>query len=255
MSKIPQRVLDRLIKQTIKFQRILKKAFDSDINESDTVTIISDMLSEIFGFDKYSEITSEYAIKSTFCDLAVKINNEVKFLIEAKSISTDLKEVHLRQAVDYSAHEGIQWIILTNGIIWRVFNVTLKKAIDYEKIFELDFLNINPKTYKDQELLFLLAKEGFNKDAIDDYHEHVKIVNKHFISAIILEQPVIESIKKELRRFNPGLKVDASEIETILRNDVLKRNVIEEFEFIEIQKQIKRAISKRATKNSEQKND
>lgn len=251
MTKIPQRVLDRLIKQTTKFQKVLKKAFDSDINESDTVTIISDMLSEIFGFHKYSEITSEYAIKSTYCDLAVKINNEVKFLIEAKSISTDLKEVHMRQAIDYGAHEGIQWVILTNGIIWKIFNITLKKAVDYEQIFEIDFLNINPKTSKDQELLFLLAKEGLSRDAIDDYHEHVKIVNKHVISALLLEQSTLESIKRELRRLNPGLKVDVSEIETILRNDVLKRNVIEENEFIEIQKQIKRAISK-ITKKKEQ---
>jgi hypothetical protein len=54
------------------FQPVLAKARDKDINESDTVTIIVDVLSQVFGYDKYTEITSEVSIKHTFCDLAIK---------------------------------------------------------------------------------------------------------------------------------------------------------------------------------------
>ena len=35
--------------------------------------IVADILSEIFGYDKYNEVTSEYAIKGTYCDLAIKL--------------------------------------------------------------------------------------------------------------------------------------------------------------------------------------
>lgn len=108
MSNIPKRVSDRLTKETRRFQRILKNAKDRDINESDTVVIITDMLSRVFGFDKYTDITSEYAIRGTFCDLAVKVDGNVKYLIEVKAIGLDLRETHLRQAVGYGAQHGIQ---------------------------------------------------------------------------------------------------------------------------------------------------
>ncbi|MEJ2031655.1 MAG: hypothetical protein P8Y63_01130 [Deltaproteobacteria bacterium] len=36
-----------------------------------TVTLFTDMLAEIYGYDKYPEITSEYVIRSTYCVLAV----------------------------------------------------------------------------------------------------------------------------------------------------------------------------------------
>ncbi len=37
MPSIPKKVIDRLVKQVPKFQRILKKAKDRDINEADTI--------------------------------------------------------------------------------------------------------------------------------------------------------------------------------------------------------------------------
>jgi hypothetical protein len=37
---------------------------------SDTVIIVTDVLAEVFGYDKYSELTAEFAISGTYCDLA-----------------------------------------------------------------------------------------------------------------------------------------------------------------------------------------
>ena len=62
------------------------------MNESDTVVIVMDMLQEIFGYDKYSDITSEHAIKGTFCDLAIKLEGAVQLLIEVKAIGLELKD-------------------------------------------------------------------------------------------------------------------------------------------------------------------
>lgn len=47
--------------------------------KSDTVTIVTDMLEEVFGFDKYSEITREYAIQGTFCDLSIKSVKKIEY--------------------------------------------------------------------------------------------------------------------------------------------------------------------------------
>ena len=77
MINLNQKTKDRLIKGIKKYKPIVKKAKDNDINESDTVTIITDILCNVLGFDKYEEITSEYAIKKTYCDLAIKLDNKI----------------------------------------------------------------------------------------------------------------------------------------------------------------------------------
>lgn len=242
MTSIPKKVIERFSKQIPRYKRILGKAVDKDINESDTVTIISDMLCDIFGYDKYEEITSEYAIRNTYCDLAIKVDEVVNYLIEVKSISTELKEPHLRQAINYGANEGIKWVILTNGYIWQVYNIQLKQSIQHEKVFEINFEELSARKNEDQNLLFLLAKEGLSKDVISDYQEKVNAVNKYVIGALMVNSPVIDCMKRELRKMNPGIKVEIPEIEDILKNEVIKRNIIEDDKASEALKRVKKYI-------------
>ena len=98
-----------------RFQPIIQAAKARDAWESDTVTIITDYLTEIFGYDKYSEVTSEHEIRGTFVDLAIKVNDTLLFLIEAKAIGLILNDKHLKQAVDYAANKGVDWVVPTNG--------------------------------------------------------------------------------------------------------------------------------------------
>ena len=70
---VPVKVASRIAAALKKFQPILAAAKARDVNESDTVVIVADLLQEVFGFDKYTEITSEHSIRGTFCDLAIKM--------------------------------------------------------------------------------------------------------------------------------------------------------------------------------------
>ena len=118
--KVSKKTEEMLRTGVAKFQKVLLAAKTRDLNESDTVAIITDMLADIFGYDKYMEVTSELAIRGTYCDLAIKIDDKFQFLIECKAIGIDLKEAHIRQATAYGANKGIEWVILTNGIVWRL---------------------------------------------------------------------------------------------------------------------------------------
>lgn len=63
MAVIPKKVIERLVAGVKQFQPILASARSRDINEADTVTIVKDMLADIFGYDKYSEVTSEQSMQ------------------------------------------------------------------------------------------------------------------------------------------------------------------------------------------------
>ena len=139
MTQIPKKVEERLAQAVKRFQTILASAKARDVNESDTVIIITDMLSDVFGYDKYSEISSEHSIRGTFCDMAINIETKVQFLLEAKAIGVELKDNHVKQVVDYAANKGVDWAIVTNGIHWRMYKVSFAKPIDQELVLEIDF--------------------------------------------------------------------------------------------------------------------
>lgn len=227
MANIPKKVADRITKNVGKFQRVLKIAKNRDVNEADTVLIVGDILSEVFGFDKYIEVTSEFAIRGTYCDLAIKTNGKIQYLIEVKAIGLGLKEHHLRQAVDYGANQGAQWVILTNGISWEIYRIRFEKPLNYDLVSLFNFLELNPRKADDQEKIFLLCKEGLTKAVREDFYERVQSVNRFVIGAIILSNEVVNVIRRELRKLSSGLKIEDSEIQEILQNEVLKREVIE----------------------------
>ncbi|MCG2829779.1 MAG: type I restriction enzyme HsdR N-terminal domain-containing protein [Desulfobacteraceae bacterium] len=244
MAKLPKKVIERLTKTVSKFQRVLKVAKDRDVNEADTVLIVGDILSEVFGFDKFMEVTCEFAIRNTYCDLAIKINGKIQYLLEVKAIGLDLKENYLKQVVNYGANQGVQWVVLTNGINWEIYNIRFEKPINHDLVCALDLLEINPKKVDDQEKLYLLCKEGLGKSVREDYHERMQSVNRFVIGALIQSDDIINVIKRELRKLSSGLKVENSEIEKILQNEVLKREVLEGEAAKKATQRIKRAASK-----------
>lgn len=259
MAAIPTKVQARLVTGIKKFQPILNAAKTKDINESDTVVIITDMLTELFGFDKYSEITSEYAIKKTYCDLAIKVNGKLRFLIEAKAIGLDLKDDYIRQAIDYGANEGVDWVILSNGCIWRVYKISFAKPIDKELVYEIDFLKLNQKKQTDLDMLYCISKEGLGKSVLEEYHLQKQALSRFFIGQIVLTDGVIESIKKALKKVSPDAKIANDEIKIVLQNEVLKREVLEGEKVEEAKKKVnkifKPVVKKTIEKPSEPKTD
>ncbi|MDO6383385.1 type I restriction enzyme HsdR N-terminal domain-containing protein [Leptospira santarosai] len=240
---IPTKILERISSGLKKFQPILTSAKTRDVNESDTVVIITDLLSEVFGYDKYSEITTEHVIKKTFCDLAIKIDGKVKLLIEIKAIGLELKDDYIRQAIDYGANSGIEWVILTNGMIWQIYRITFSKPIDKEMVYEINFSNINPKNENHIEPIYYLCKEALGKSLLDEYHSQKQALSKYYIGQMILTETVLDVIKRELKRLTPGVKIENDEIEEVLRSDIIKRDVLEGDKATDAKKKIQKAAN------------
>lgn len=248
MINIPKKVRDRLVKQVPRFQKILANAKNRDVHESDTVTIVVDMLGHIFGFDKYTEITSEQAIKGTFCDLAVKIDGNTKYLIEVKAIGLDLKENHLRQAVNYGANEGIPWIVLTNGMEWQIHRIQFERPISSTLVTTINFEEISHRNKDHLGQLFLLCRQGIKKQVIEEFHERSQIVNRFTIAALAQTDAVAMVLRRELRRLRPGLKVEKEEIQELLSNGVLKRDVTQGEDSEQAAKLVKKSAAKQNRK-------
>lgn len=224
---VSARVESRISSQLKKYQSILSSAQQRDVSENDTVVIIADMLSDILGYDKYQHITTEYSIRNTYVDLAVAVDKEIRFLIEAKAIGSELKDVHVKQAIDYGANQGIEWIVLSNGAIWRAYKIHFGQPIDKLLVFEIDLLSDNSKKADLIECFGCLSREGFSKSTMADLLEQKQITSKFAIASVLLGESMLDELRLELRRLSPGLKVDTDYLASILAQEVIKRELVD----------------------------
>lgn len=245
MAIVNQKVLDRIREGLKKFQPIVESAKIRDVNESDTVVLLTGILSEVLGFDKYTDITTELAIRGTFCDLALKVNGKIEILLEAKAVGIELKEQHVKQAVDYAANKGIDWVILTNGVSWKVYKILFLKPIQNPIVFDLDLLKLRTKGNEDIELFSYLSKEAISKLSLEDYYTQKQATNKFMVGNLLTEEPVLNAIRKELRNIYPDIKVSLDDIKNVLLKDVIKREILEGEEAEESKKKIAKAFKKK----------
>lgn len=242
---VPYKFINNFSKNLKKYQTIIAKYKKDGVNETETVKVINDVLSELFGYDKYNEITSEYAINHTYCDLAIKNsskNDKIYMLIEVKGVSIALTDRHVDQAVDYGIRSNVKWVILTNGEIWRVYKI---KGTKKESVFEFNLLKLNTKDPKQLEQVYAISKSGKDKSVIEEIYSNNQINNKYVIAAILNRPDTYKNIRRIIHKYlDKTVKITEEEIENYMKNDIVRRDVIDSDEAIDAQKYIRQKIKK-----------
>src|ERR1041384_3848253 len=123
-----------------KFSKPLADLVARDANEGDTRLLVTDMLCEGFGFDKYAELTTEYRVKGEFADYGIRLDKDLIAFLEVKRVATKLAAKHLRQVETYAVNEGVEWVILTSGVVWQVYHITGGLPIIVDLALEVDLL-------------------------------------------------------------------------------------------------------------------
>jgi hypothetical protein len=141
-------------------------------------------------------------------------------------------------------NQGSEWVLLTNARWWRVYHVLFNKPIEHELVVEIDFMAINPRSNDDLEKLYLWCKEGWTRSVLGDYQAQREALSRFFLGAVILSEPVLEVIRRELRRVSPDVRIDIELIKKALTDEVLKRDVMEGESAEEARRKIARAARK-----------
>ena len=249
---VSKKVTDRITAQIKRYQTILADAKNRDISESDTVVIIADILADVFGYKKYVEITTEFAIRGTYVDLAAKVGDDVRFLVEAKAIGVHLKEAHVKQAIDYGANHGMEWIVLTNGASWRVYKIHFRQPIDKSLVFDFDLLQANARSPQVLECFENLSREGFTKSSMTALFQAKQITSKFSLAAVLVSEPMLAALRREIRRHFPGIRIEEDALKLILEQEVLKREVVDSDEARQALDILKRALKSAARAKSKE---
>ncbi|WP_164890288.1 type I restriction endonuclease [Sinorhizobium meliloti] len=153
------------------------------------------------GYDVFdpSEVIPEFTAdavgkKGEKVDYAIKIDNEIRILIECKPISVSLEKKHLDQLYRYFSVTNAKFAILTNG---RTFNfytdLDAPNKLDTRPFFVFDVTDFNAGIVAE---LKKFEKASFDVSAILATAERLKYTSgvKQIISKLI-EEPTEEFVK------------------------------------------------------------
>ncbi len=182
-----------------KFTKPLADFVARDVNEADTRLLITDFLCEVLGYDKYSDVTAEFAIKGDFADYGLRIDKQLVALIEAKRATTKLSPKYLHQVEDYGVREGVDWLILTNGSHWQVYRLGRTVPIVVELAIEVDLLGPDQPSKK-AERLFPLTRDAIKHGVLEEVWKAKRATSPKAIARVLTSPSVVTAVRKELRR-------------------------------------------------------
>jgi len=137
--------MDRLCRKIEEIRAKLENLRRHALKETSTRTIIIDSLLESLGWDirDPDEVQLEYpTVDGKSVDYALKINKKTVLLVEAKCLEDPLTDVKaITQVVGYAANDGVEWCVLTNGVLWKVYRSVEKCPAPDKLMFEV---SLNP---------------------------------------------------------------------------------------------------------------
>lgn len=203
-----------------KFSKPLADLIARDANEGDTRLLVTDMLCDGFGFDKYAELTTEYRVKGEFADYGIRLDKDLIAFLEVKRVATKLAAKHLRQVETYAVNEGVEWVILTSGVVWQVYHITGGLPIVVDLALEVDLLGEDSLAQKANELYYL-TKESLKRRQIDTLWQAKRATSPKSLASVLCSENVVTAIRKELKRVT-GQSVTDVEVVRLLNETVLR---------------------------------
>ena len=220
MPKWQKEARERVRAGIRRFNKPMADLVQRDANEGDTRLLVTDFLEHALGYDKYEELTTEYGVKGEFADYGIRVDKELVAFVEVKRVATKLVAKHLRQVEMYAVNEGVEWMILTNGVEWRAYHLSAGLPVEIDLALDVDLLGDGTPATK-ADLLYYLSRESFRRKQIDELWKEKRAKSPKSLAATLVSPSVTEAIRRELRR-QTGQRIEPEEIVRLLRETVVR---------------------------------
>ncbi len=210
-----------------KFAKVFADARERDANESDTVMYLIEFFKEVLDYDPLGgEISKEVAVDDRYCDFGIRLDDKIAFLVECKPAGArGLKSKHIEQAENYASRAAINWVLLTNGVIWQLYHLTFGNGIEHELVFEVNLVDdLEQKPEWIWDALSVLNKRNVRDDSLTDYYEQQKLLSPKNIVNLLLGEEVLMKLRQELNRKSPA-RLDLTAVFEAVR-DVLSQEAL-----------------------------
>jgi hypothetical protein len=223
------------------FTQIFLEGKERGANEADTSMYLTKFFTDVLGYDLFSEITKEFQVRDRYCDIAVKIKGVVPFLVEAKAMPVSLSDKHVEQAENYASRAGIQWVVLTNGISWRLYHLTFdSNGIEHDLAFEV---HLTPDCDLEQawNYLMLLSRDSVVKGELETFWQEKKSLAPTSLLRALFTEEVLNRLRRELRR-SSDVKLQLEDVVNALRRLLNPEVMTEDIKVRKAKKKRKKAV-------------
>lgn len=217
---------DRVRTHIRRMAKPMQEMLARDANEGDTRFMVTDFLTDAFGFDKYEDLTTEYQVKGEFADYGIRIDRQLIAFVEVKRISQQLNERHLRQVQMYAVNEGVEWLLLTNGRVWQVWHLTGGLPVALDLVMEVDILDPSSTPKSVAEILWHLSKDAMRRRTIEEVWRARAATAPKKLAEVIMSDGVIAEIRRELRR-QTGYNAEPTDLATFIKSTVVLPGLID----------------------------
>ncbi len=197
--------LDKDVRKVLLEARSMTEVISkSDENESETRRHIEHFLETLMGYGRLSNLTSEHKIhnigETDYCDLAIHFGDKTKpvILIEIKKVNVDLADKHVKQAASYGINTGCEWILLTNAREWRIYHITFGQPP--QAVLVDSWSLMTDDLSKLAEKFDLIGLKSVKRGGLNQLWQKTNALTAQNLLKIILSEPSISLIRKELRR-------------------------------------------------------
>ena len=178
----------------------LLKAQQDNLNEADTLKRIVKVFEDVLGYDSLTEISRELEVKCKYVDLAIKIDGTIKFFVEVKAAGKKLRQRHVEQVELYAAEGNIPWLLVTNGVEWKLYHLTITtgEPVDFEQVFSV---TLAEETIEESaEKFAYLHRNSVKAGAHVKFWEHQTALSPATIGKAIFTEDVLRLIRKEIHQ-------------------------------------------------------
>lgn len=146
------------------------------IGEQNTKAMLIDPVLNALGWDLFDpdEVNREYRRRShdNPVDYALLLSRTPRMFIEAKGLGENLNDPKwANQTISYAAVAGVDWVVLTDGSEWRVYNAHAPVPIEDKEFRRVSLADDIDAAY---EMLGLLSRENIRDNRLrelwDSFH-------------------------------------------------------------------------------------
>lgn len=219
---------DRIRRLKARLEELKDSGAANKLSEADTKRLLIEELLSAVGWDmtSFAHVQREWRRRPTDepVDFALKIDRQIKLLVEAKRLRASLSAKDVKQLLAYASAAGVKWCLLTNGNEVRIYNSLAEEVVERKLLFELTIDQIDtPKGLPLDhfaEKLQLLSPESISAGRIDDVWESsYGVQNVTWALQDILSTQstaLVNLVRKTLQQ--RGVKLSSKQVREHLKN-------------------------------------
>lgn len=169
------------------------------LGEQNTKASLIEPMINALGWDVYDpdEVHREYRRRTSDnpVDYALLLLRTPRLFIEAKGLGENLDDPRwANQTISYATVAGVEWVVLTDGAEWRVYNAHAPVPVE-QKLFRAVRIDSDPGGAMD--LLCLLSKDNMRENRIEEMWKGYFVdrqVHAELTSLFAGDEPAVELV-------------------------------------------------------------